>query len=401
MSKIDTSSLPRALSKIGEGYRKYLPWLWMLTAFVVALAKFKTHRHNNFTIFRSSWGHLADGVSLYQPYPNEYHDLYLYGPTFAVLIAPLSFVPEPVAYLLWQMMLALVMLWAISKLPLSYYERVFVALISTTELITGLMMQQWNIGIGALILLSFAFTERREEHWAGLCIALGLTTKIYGIVGLAFFPFAHNKIKFLLSTALWTALLLALPYAFGSEAYITGQYHEWITTLTTKNQINLFAGMQNISLLGIIRKWSGSPDYPDLIPIAIGLIIYGIPFLRFGQYKHLGFRLSIVAATLLFVVLFSTGSENSGYIICYPGIALWYIARKQRASYDLVLLAGAYVLFSLWPSDLIPRFVTKEYIQPYVLKALFPSLIWLRLSYELITHDYKYDEATRPCTASL
>ena len=47
-----------------------------------------------------------------------------------------------------------------------------------------------------------------------------------------------------------------------------------------------------------------------------------------------------------------------------------------------------FIVSSLSPSDLFPRVVRESLIKPYALKALFPAIIWLRLSWELITKDY-------------
>lgn len=386
------------LTQLAHKHRHLLLPLWSVVAFLASLAKIKASRHNNFTIFRSSWGHFSQGVSLYQHYPKEYHDIYLYGPTFAVLIAPIALLPPTIGYLVWQMLLALLLLWGISRLPLSYERRVFVGAFTLNEMITGLMMQQWNVGIAALLLLSFALVERGKEQWATLCIAIGLVTKLYGIVGLAFFSFARDKWRFVWTLVLWTLMLLSLPFVCAESHYVWGQYQEWFATLGAKNSNNLFATMQNISLLGIIRKWSGVAEYSDIIPILVGLLVYGLPYLRFAQYKYESFRLGLLSATLLFVVLFSTGSESSSYVIAFPAMAIWYMLRDgARHRVDLLLLLGAFVLSSLSPTDIFPRFLREEWVYPYALKALFPSLIWLRLSYELITTDYATVRLNSPC----
>lgn len=369
---------------------KWLFPLWTLVTLVASLAKLKPARHNNFTIFRTSWLHFAKQAPLYDAYPQEYNDVYLYGPSFAVLIAPISLLPEPISYLVWQLLLATILFLSIAYLPLSLEKRFFVGVFTLNEMVTGLMMQQWNVAIAALIILAFALNERGKEHWASLCIALGLVTKLYGVVGLAFFPFAQNKWRFVWSFALWLGLLLGLPFLVGGGDYALEQYHGWAEALSHKNQINLFAGEQNISLLGIIRKWSGSAEYSDLIPIAIGLIIYGLPFLRFKQYSSSEFRQTILASTLLFVVLFSTGSESSSYVIAFPAIALYFAQRYGALNkWDITLLAGAFILSSLSPTDIFPSLIRKNIIIPYALKALFPSLIWLRLSYDLLRKDYQ------------
>ncbi len=87
----------------------------------------------------------------------------------------------------------------------------------------------------------------------------------------------------------------------------------------------MFAISQNISLLGIVRKLTGCSLYSDLWLIIPGLILFFIPYFRIQQYKYLRFRLMLLANVLLYVVLFSTGSEASGYITLMIGVAIWYI----------------------------------------------------------------------------
>ena len=178
-----------------------------------------------------------------------------------------------------------------------------------------------------------------------------------------------------------------------SPEYVLGQYVEWYERLAAKNGENTFALMQNISLLGMIRKISGSAAYSDLWVILPGLALFGLPYLRFSQYRHLAFRYGILSSVLLFVVLFSTGSESSTYIIPFAGIALWYVTSPwKRTGWDVALMIFAFVLSSLSPSDLFPRSLREAYVLPYALKALPPTLIWLRLSYELLTRDYAPSE---------
>lgn len=386
LKTLSISGVERTLSR----YKHWLLPLWSVVALAASLAKLKPSRHNNFTIFASSWGHLRDGLPLYTPYPEQYFDLYLYGPTFALLVAPLALLPEPMAYLVWQLGLSTLLFFAISRIPVRPALRLAVGLFTLHELITALMMQQFNIGIAALLILSYAFVEEEREPLAALCLALGLTTKIYGVVALAFFPFSRHKLRFVFYTILWTVLLLALPLAIAPADYVLGQYGAWLTTLGAKGEGNLFALMQNISLLGMIRKISGSASYSDLLPIGAGLLLYALPFLRFSQYRAKSFRLMIAAMTLMFTVLFSTGSESSSYVIAFPGVMMWYIAlpSDRRSRWDVALLVGVFVLSSLSPTDIFPRALREQWVIPFALKALFPSFVWLKATYELLTHDF-------------
>ena len=363
--------------------------LWTLLAVVAGLTKMAPHRHNNFLIFRGVFWHTIQKLSLYDFYPTEYNDHNHYGPIFSLVIAPFAVVPDAIGLLGWLVVLALGMYYAVRRLPLEEGRQIFLYWFCAHELLTALQMQQFNIAIAAIIIGSFAAIEKGREVTAAFLIVLGTFVKLYGVVGLAFFFFVKRKPRFILALIGWSVVCFVAPMLISSPEYVVGQYVEWYERLAVKNGENTFSLMQNISLLGMIRKASGSASYSDLLVILPGLALFGLPYLRFGQYRHLAFRYAILSSVLLFVVLFSTGSESSTYIIPFAGIALWYTTSPwKRSGWDVALLVFAFVLSSLSPSDLFPRSLREAYVLPYALKALPPTLIWLRLSYELLTRDY-------------
>ena len=363
--------------------------LWTLLAVVAGLTKIAPHRHNNFLIFRGVFWHTIQKLSLYDFYPAEYNDHNHYGPIFSLVIAPFAVVPDAIGLLGWLVVLALGMYYAVRRLPLEEGRQIFLYWFCAHELLTALQMQQFNIAIAAIIIGSFAAIERGREVTAAFLIVLGTFVKLYGVVGLAFFFFVKRKPRFILALIGWSVVCFVAPMLISSPEYVVGQYVEWYERLAAKNGENTFSLMQNISLLGMIRKISGSASYSDLLVILPGLALFGLPYLRFGQYRHLAFRYAILSSVLLFVVLFSTGSESSTYIIPFAGIALWYTTSPwKRSGWDVALLVFAFVLSSLSPSDLFPRSLREAYVLPYALKALPPTLVWLRLSYELLTRDY-------------
>ena len=363
--------------------------LWTLLAVIAGLTKMAPHRHNNFLIFRGVFWHTIQKLSLYDFYPTEYNDHNHYGPIFSLVIAPFAVVPDAIGLLGWLVVLALGMYYAVRRLPLEEGRQIFLYWFCAHELLTALQMQQFNIAIAAIIIGSFAAIEKGREVTAAFLIVLGTFVKLYGVVGLAFFFFVKRKPRFILALIGWSVVCFVAPMLISSPEYVVGQYVEWYERLAAKNGENTFSLMQNISLLGMIRKISGSASYSDLLVILPGLALFGLPYLRFGQYRHLAFRYAILSSVLLFVVLFSTGSESSTYIIPFAGIALWYATSPwKRSGWDVALLVFAFVLSSLSPSDLFPRSLREAYVLPYALKALPPTLIWLRLSYELLTRDY-------------
>lgn len=361
--------------------------LWLLLGVVSALAKL--HSHNNFLIFRGVFWHTWQQTSLFTPYPAEYNDMNHYGPLFSVIIAPFSVVPEWLGLVLWCVFLSLFLYVAVRRSDMSRYQQVFIFWFCAHELLTALFMQQFNIAIAAIIVLAFFLIERERDAEAAFFIVVGTLVKLYGVVGLAFFFFSRHKVRFVLSLVVWSVVLFALPMVISSPGYVIGQYQEWYVSLMEKNADNMFGAGTNISLLGLIRKVSGCAAYSDLCVIIPGLIAFAIPYLRFSQYRHTAFRQTLLASVLMFVVLFSTGSESSGYIIPFVGIVIWFTAAPwHRTKWDIALLVFAFVLSSMSPSDLFPAYLRKEWVQPYALKALPVTLIWLKLCYEMCVRDY-------------
>ena len=393
---INSQPFLRLCAKIQTFFRKpffaqprTLFGLWTFLAVIAGITKIAPHRHNNFLIFRGVFWHTLQKLSLYDFYPKEYNDHNLYGPIFSLVIAPFAVVPDALGLLGWLVVLALGMYYAVRRLPLEEGRQIFLYWFCAHELLTALQMQQFNIAIAAIIVGSFAAIEKGREVTAAFLIVLGTFVKLYGVVGLAFFFFVKRKPRFILALIGWSVVCFVAPMLISSPEYVLGQYVEWYERLAAKNGENTFALMQNISLLGMIRKISGSATYSDLWVILPGLALFGLPYLRFSQYRHLAFRYGILSSVLLFVVLFSTGSESSTYIIPFAGIALWYVTSPwKRTGWDVALMVFAFVLSSLSPSDLFPRSLREAYVLPYALKALPPTLIWLRLSYELLTRDY-------------
>ena len=360
--------------------------LWLFLGVLAAIMKM--HSHNNFLVFRGVFWHLWQQLSLYVPYPAEYFDVNYYGPVFSLVIALFAVVPEWLGLVLWCVGLSLFLYVAVRRSSLTNYQQLFVLWFCAHELLTALYMQQFNIAIAAIIVLAFFLIEKERDAEAAFFIVLGTMVKLYGIVGLAFFFFSKHKLRLVLSLIGWAALLFVAPMLVSSPEYVVGQYQEWFASLIGKNGENQESIAQNISLIGMSHRVSGL-SFSDLWIILPGILLFALPYLRFSQYKHTAFRQTLLASVLMFVVLFSTGSESSGYIIPFVGIVIWYTAAPwQRTKWDIALLVFAFVLSSLSPSDLFPAYLRKEWVQPYALKALPVTLIWLKLCYEMYTKDY-------------
>ncbi|MEG1574600.1 MAG: glycosyltransferase family 87 protein [Bacteroidales bacterium] len=330
-------------------------------------------------------------MPLYAHYPNECIDRFLYGIPFTAIIAPFTIFPNFIGMTLWCMANALLLYFAISKLQLSRQKFAVVIWLCVNELFSGIIMQQYNIAIAGMVILSFALIERKKEFWAAFFIALSTITKVYGIVGLVLIPFAQRKDVLIKSIIFWFAVLFVLPMFYTSPQYVIEQYMQWGSTLLNKNSQNYFTTYTNISLLGMIRKCSGVTSYSDIWIIITGAVLFFAPLLRVGQYTSKQFRLHYLCSALLFYVLFSSGTENSGYIAAMVAAALWYISTptgNTKSAINSTLIIFCFILTSLSPTDIFPSFIRKQYIVPYALKALPCTFIWLKIVWEQLSFDF-------------
>lgn len=362
--------------------------LWGVMAVFAAIYKGRLDMHlNNFRIFRHVFFHLRDGLSLYAYYPDEYFDHNLYGPLFGVLVAPFAVLPPVASLILWELAMSALLWFVVLKLPLTLKKRMFIYWFVSYELLVALYMAQFNIAICALVVATYCAIRKGKVGWAACFIMLGTLTKLYGIVGLAFIVFTNKKWRFAGWLAIWFAVGFALPFVMAEPAYVLGQYTEWMHTLADKNALNADAFYQNISTLGMVHKisgWWGS----DLWMLVPAMVLFLLPAVRVRQYGNIGFQWALVASVLMCIVLFSTGSESSGYIIALTGAALWYLtAPWRRGRTDLVLVIFVLV-FASYGADFFPHSIRYSFMWPYALKALPVTLVWLKLIYEMCSRDY-------------
>ena len=364
--------------------------VWFLLGVIIGLVK--AHRGaNNFLIYKYVFWHTIEQKDLYLPYPEDFVDLNHYGPFFSLFIAPFAVVPEGLGIVLWHVALAMLLYVAIRTSRFSKYEILFMLWYAAQYLITCLMMSQINIAVAALILLSFTMVEQKKDIWATFFICVGTFVKLLGVVGLSFFFFSKSKKTFILSLIGWSIVMFVAPMLISSPEYVVGQYESWYHALASKNMTNTadLMTMNNISLLGMIRRPLIDFNYSDTWVIMPYLLIVAVAYFRIDQWKHLAFRKMVLVQMLFMVILISTGTENSSYVIAYIGIPLWYASVPwKRNNWDLALIVFAFVFGSLSPTDLYPRFLKTEIIRPYALRALPVVLIWMKLTWEMLRKDY-------------
>jgi len=363
--------------------------IYLILAIIAGYKQYHHHTYNNYLIFKYVYWHTTDLQNLYSNYP-EYFDSNHYGPVFSIFIAPFALLPDGLGAILWNIANVCILLWGIYSLPVSLNKRTIIAWICAHETLTALFSFQFNIALTGIILLSFSYLIKKKEIQSAFFIAVGTLVKLYGIVGLAFFFFTKNKLKFILGGLLAFAVLFALPMLISSPAFVIQSYSDWYHSLAHKNDLNAsLTSFQDISLMGMVRRATGNINIPNMPFLLGGLLLFGLPYIRIHQYKHIGFRLMLLASTLIFTVIFSSGSESPTYIIAFAGVAIWFIVQqKPKKGWIIALFVFAFLLTSLSPTDIFPKPV-KEFIRLYSLKALPCVIIWLTIIYQMMKEDFE------------
>ncbi len=361
-------------------------FLWFGLSFFAALKQAFGHHYNNYLLFKFTFFNVIHQHNLYLPQPEHFFDVNHYGPVFALFIAPFVWLPDELAVVLWVMFNAFVLFQAVNHLPLVNQHKTIVLLLCAHELMTASFNVQFNPCMAAIILGSFILIREKKDFWAACLIILGTFIKLYGIVGLAFFFFSDHKLKLILSLVFWSVVFFLLPMAISSPAFIIQTYHDWKAVLIEKDAANAASLMQDISVMGIVRRIFHLPKISDSVFLLPALAIFGSSYLFIKKYKDLPYQLLILSSTLLFTVLFSSSSESPTYIIAFIGVAVWFVnLPKPVTNLQIGLLVFAFILTSLSPSDLFPKFIKTEYVVKYSLKALPCLLVWLYVVYETWT----------------
>ncbi|MFD2285761.1 DUF2029 domain-containing protein [Pedobacter petrophilus] len=363
--------------------------IYVLLAIIAGTKQYLHHSYNNYLIFKYVYWHTVDLQNLYNNY-TDYGDSNHYGIIFSLIIAPFALLPDGMAMILWNIANVLVLLWGIYSLPVSLNKRTIVAWICAHETLTALFSFQFNIALTGLMLLSFSYLIKKEEVKSAFFIALGTMIKLYGVVGLAFFFFTNHKVKFIFAGIAAFLLLFVLPMAISSPSFVVQSYIDWYHSLVHKNASNAsLTSFQDISIMGMCRRISGNVNIPNSPFLLSGLVLFALPYLRIKQYKYLAFRLMLLASTLIFAVIFSSGSESPTYIIAFAGVAIWFIVQQDpKKPWVMALFIFAFVLTSLSPTDVLPRAV-KEFIRLYSLKALPCVIIWITIIYQMLKEDFE------------
>lgn len=335
-----------------------------------------TH-YNNYLIFKQSFYHLIHNQDLYAFYPKEHFDLFKYSSTFALLFSVFALLPDYLGLPLWNIFNLVFLFAAIAFIPRFKKEHLyFILFLGLFEYITSAQNEQSNTFVAGLIILTYALLEKKKYFLATLCIVLSVYTKLYGIVGFSLFLLYPNKPKIAIYTIFWFIILFFLPLIVIDFNQLIFNYQSWFELLKREHP-----QIYGISVMGWLNSWFGY-NGTGAYPLLVGVLLFCLPLLRHKLYTNKKFSLFLLSSVLIWVVIFNHRAESASYVIAYTGVCIWFLNSK-KTKLDIGLLVLAFILTTISPTDLFPRFLRENFVQPYALKGFPIILIWLKILWDM------------------
>lgn len=335
-------------------------------------------KYNNYIIFKSSFFHLKAFQDLYILYPDEHWDLFKYTPSFAVFFGLFAYLPDAVGLMAWNVLNAAVLLIGVLKLPgITHGKKQIAAYIVLIEMMTSLQNEQSNALIAGCLLLAFCALENKRRFLGILLILATAFIKLFGIVALLILLCYPNKLRSFIYTLLATILLLIPPLLFIDINQYALLFESYLHMLGMDH-----AASVGFSFMAWLDTWFGIEVHKNGFVLVGAALMVLIPLFKMYCFKDQLFRMKLMAAILIWVVIFNHKAESPTFVIAMSGIALWYIS-GIKSRWDHLLLILAIIMTSLTPTDIFPRSTRLHYFIPYVVKVVPCVLIWIKIMFEL------------------
>ena len=378
------------LSSIIE-HNKIATSIWFGLVAIALLIAVKGDAYNNFIIFKQSYFHLKNNTNLYLEYINEYKDHYYYSPSFAILVAPFSYMPPFIGAFIWGIFDAGVLYYAIRQLPIQSKYQNFILILSANEMMNAASNLQSNGIMAATIILSFVFLLRQKEVASTAMIVLGFFIKLYSITGLAFFFFSQHKKKFIIYFIIWGILIVSLPLLVINPDDLVQCYKDWSAALSLKSNFDITVPMHqnmvDITLQGMVKRLFNLPNLVKWYFIVPALLVFAGQYWYKAYYSHPIYRLYILCSVLLFIIVFNTGTESPTYIIGVPAICLWYVL-QEKTKWNNALFIVSIFFSSFSYSDLFTPWLRTHIMIPYALKVVGCFIIWVTIAIQIYTKQF-------------
>lgn len=358
-------------------------WLGFVIAVAASLIELLRGGAENYCVFRDATLQFWQGINPYtQEFVDVHHRYFIYSPIFCVLFAPFAFMPFYLGGLVWNLFGYTVFYFGIKNLPgVLSAKAPLIMLYLLLTVAQSLFCFQFNLLVAAIFVWALVLLERDQAFWAILLIMISATTKIYGAVELAlllFYPRFWRNVGYVLLTGIG---LLLLPALHGGVEGLLSGYQNWLAQLVSHQSTGIY-----YSFLFLPGIRSFALPYMRLFQASV-LLLMAIPFafqmsnLK-SEISNLKYKISLLAALMGYIVLFSEAAEYTTYTITMTGYSLWYFLEDKRPLVDRILFWALFVLWCVMPIDLFCPSKLCNYIHSTLwIGVLTYTVAWVRMIY--------------------
>ncbi len=356
--------------------RRLMLALYVASAALVTVQQAMLGHSNNLSIFRSASLNLLAGRDLYAAHPEQHLDFYKYSPTFALLFAPLAYLPFALAFLCWSLLNGLLLWYALDRLLPERQATIALALLYL-EVLLALQYGQSNALVAALMILGFVAFEGRRQLGAALSITVGAAVKLFPLAGLSLAALYPRRLRFGAIAVGVLAAAVVLPLVVIPPADLLAQYRSW-HAIEAKDTL-----LRGYSLMHYVHSWLGV-NWPNWPQQAAGTALLLLPLaLRSDRWEALEFRRLFLCSLLVYSVLFNHASESPSFVVAYAGIVIWYVGSPPNPL-RTALMALTLLVMVVHDVDVVPRWVKYDILVPYRIKGIPGLVAWFVMQWELL-----------------
>ncbi|HEV3118666.1 MAG TPA: glycosyltransferase family 87 protein [Gemmataceae bacterium] len=335
--------------------------LWLTAMAVVSVrAVIQPRRHSVYPVFI---GAARDWLAGHQIYIkgrvlDGSMDDFRYSPLTAVLLTPLTLVPDEVGGMIWRALNAGVLVWgmlwccrAVFPLLLTRGQQSLLFLLVLPFALGNFNNGQANPLSLGLIMCGVAAVAEKRWNWAAACITLACLLKIYPIApALLLIILYPRQLASRLVICLGVGMIV--PFCFQSRSYVCTQYASWVVGLTGDDRHARPLNLCYRDLQLLCRVWLTpiSLRLYRLIEIAAGAAVGVLCLLgrRAGwpEIRLLHFVLGLACG---WMTVFGPATEACTYLLLGPVLAYGLIEAwvTRQPHWVTGLLLASYALFML------------------------------------------------------
>lgn len=332
-------------------------WLLVLCVISVRLTFAAPRSANVYQTFVNASQYWLEGHDLYCQIAADGHlDDYRYSPSVAVLLVPLSLLPDRVGGILWRWLSAAILLGALAWFcrsavdrPLSPNQRAALFLLILPLCAGNLNNGQSNPLLLGLLLASVAACADCRWNIAAACLTIACLLKVYPIaLGLLLVVVYPRQLGWRLTLGLAGGFLL--PFLTQRPLYVIEQYGQWIDYLghTDRQRLSVEGAYRDFRLL--CRVWLVPIDGLTYAIVQLAsaaamaaLCLYG----RLAGWPPGRLLPLLLGLACCWMTLFGVASESATYMLIAPSIA-WAILQAQLDRRSVVLQAGLWATYALF-----------------------------------------------------